>query len=109
MNTRLTNFEPLPASVLFWLEQPKTTMTKIELLEMLTKRAKKFREDRGHYERNKHMHAISEAPPQEVVDAVLTGFINDIGLMQGIDYALYAYDLAKPDDASRNDKTQAPT
>lgn len=77
-------------------------MTRIELLDMLTKRAKKFREDRGHFERNGHMHAIKEAPPQDVVDAVLTGFINDIGIMQGIDYALYAADLAKPDDASQN-------
>ena len=77
-------------------------MTKIELLEMLTKCAKKFREDRGHFERNNHMHAVSEAPPQEAVDAVLTGFINYIGIIQGVDYALYASDLAKPDDASQN-------
>lgn len=70
-------------------------MTKIELLEMLTKRARVFRSDRDHYKRNSHMHAITEAPPQEVVDAVLTGFINDIGVMQGVDYALYARDLAE--------------
>lgn len=70
-------------------------MTKIELLEMLTKRARLFRADRGHFERNSHMHDLKEAPPQEVVDAVLVGFINDIGLMQGVDYALYARDLAQ--------------
>ena len=69
-------------------------MTRIELLEMLTKRAKAFRADRDHFERNAHMHAIKEAPPQDVVDAVLVGFINDIGIMQGVDYALYARDLA---------------
>ena len=75
-------------------------MTKIELLDMLTKCAKKFREDSDHYERNSHMHAISEPPAQEVVDAVLTGFINYVGGRQGVDYALYASDLAKKDDAS---------
>jgi hypothetical protein len=73
-------------------------MTKIELLEMLTNQARKFRADTGHYERNSHMHAIKDAPPQEVVDAVLTGFINAIGIMQGVDYALYASDLAKEAD-----------
>ena len=73
-------------------------MTKIELLEMLTKQARKFRADTGHYARNSHMHAIKDAPPQEVVDAVLTGFINAVGIMQGVDYALYASDLAKDSD-----------
>jgi len=70
-------------------------MSKIELLEMLTKWARLFRSDRVHYQRNSHMHTTTEPPPQEVVDAVLTGFINDIGVMQGVDYALYASDLAK--------------
>lgn len=69
-------------------------MTKLELLEMLTKRARVFRADRDFYKRNAHMHAITNAPPQEVVDAILTGFINDIGVMHGVDYALYARDLA---------------
>lgn len=73
-------------------------MNRIELLEMLTKRAKKFRLDHGHYKRNNHMHDISEAPPQAAIDAVLTGFINDIGIMQGVDYALYASDLEKPEN-----------
>jgi len=70
-------------------------MTKIELLDMLTSRARVIRADREHYKRNSHMHAITEAPPQEVVDAVLAGFINDIGIMQCVDYGLYASDLAK--------------
>jgi len=70
-------------------------MTKIELLEYLTDEAKKFRTDSGHYQRNHHMHAITTAPDQDVVDAVLTGFINHIGISQGVDYALYARDLAE--------------
>lgn len=62
---------------------------------MLTTRAKKFRKDHDHYERNNHMHAIKDAPAQDIIDAVLVGFINDIGIMQGIDYALYASDLSE--------------
>ena len=44
------------------------------------------------------MHNITEAPPQDAIDAVLAGFINDIGIMQGVDYALYASDLEKPEN-----------
>ncbi len=76
-------------------------MTRIELLEFLTREAKKFRADREHFTRNSHMHAIKCAPTQDEVDAVLTGFINHIGLTQCIDYALYASDLAE--DANPND------
>ena len=72
-------------------------MSKIELLDMLTKRARVFRADREHFKRNNHMHDLKEAPPQEVVDAVLVGFINDIGIMQGVDYALYTRDLVAPE------------
>lgn len=68
-------------------------MTAIELLKFLTKRAKEFRLDHDHYKRNAHMHEITDAPSQEVIDAVLVGFINKIGLSQGIDYALYATDI----------------
>ena len=74
-------------------------MTSLELLNKLTREAREFRKDADHYARNRHMHAIGEAPPQEVVDAVLTGFINQIGRNQGVDYALYASDLAKKDDS----------
>ena len=75
-------------------------MNKIELLEFLTKRARAFRADRDHFKRNNHMHDLKEAPPIEVVDAVLTGFINDIGITQGVDYAIYARDLATPENKS---------
>lgn len=74
-------------------------MTTIQLLELLTKHARQFRNDRDHYQRNSHMHSITEAPPQEVVDAVLTGFINHIGTKSCVDYALYASDLSEnPND-----------
>jgi hypothetical protein len=36
-------------------------------------------------------------PKRTDTDAVLTGFINDIGIMQGVDYVLYASDLTKLD------------
>jgi len=60
---------------------------------MLTKNARQFRKDADHYQRNSHMHDLKEAPSQEIVDAVLTGFINHVGLQQGVDYAIYARDL----------------
>lgn len=76
-------------------EKEDIAMNSIEFLEFLTRRAKKFRLDRGHYKRNEHMHRITEPPSQEVIDAVLVGFINDIGISRGIDYALYTTDLEK--------------
>ena len=41
------------------------------------------------------MHAISEPPTQDQIDAVLTGFINRLAGSMGVDYGLYASDLAK--------------
>jgi len=64
---------------------------------MLTEQAKQFRKDVGHYERNAHMYSINEAPSQEAIDAVLVGFINHIGMEQGVDYALYTTDLTTGD------------
>jgi hypothetical protein len=69
-------------------------MTKIELLQMLTDIARDFRNDADHYQRNAHMHTVTECPPQDVIDTILTGFINRVGTRQGVDYALYASDLA---------------
>jgi hypothetical protein len=70
-------------------------MIKRDLLELLTDRARAFRVDRDYFKRNTHMHSITSAPSQDVVDAVLVGFINSFGAFQGVDYALYAEDLAK--------------
>lgn len=76
-------------------------MNRGELLDFLTKRAKEFRKDHAYYERNKHMHDILVAvnpPTQTQIDAVLVGFINHVGVSQGVDYALCARDLAPEDD-----------
>lgn len=77
-------------------------MTKIELLQMMTKGAKQFRADREFFDRNSHLHSIAITPPQDVVDTVLAGFINHIGVLQGLDYALHADELAEPCNANLN-------
>lgn len=81
-------------------------MNKIELLQYLTKSAKSFRADADFYSRNAHMHTIKESHSQEAVDAVLTGFINHIGMNQGVDYGLYASDLAIPEQTLAQCETQ---
>lgn len=68
-------------------------MKNIELLEMLTKNAKEFRKDRDQYTRNAHLHSMTCAPDQGEIDAVLTEFINFVGIQRGVDYALKASDL----------------
>ncbi len=70
-------------------------MTVVALVDLLIAQAKTFRADANYFERNKHMHDLSERPDDAVIDAVLSGFINHIGIFQGIDVALYASDLAK--------------
>lgn len=70
-------------------------MRAIELLENLTEHAKKFRLDHDYYKRNAHIHGKIDIPSQEVIDAILVGFINDIGISNGIGYALYVSDLKK--------------
>lgn len=54
---------------------------KIDLLNFLTDSARVFRKN------------FSEN--QEIVDCVLTGFINSVGMEMWVDYALYSSDLAK--------------
>ena len=71
-------------------------MNKIQLLEYLTKQAKRYRADRDSICRNSDMLLISGPLEQDVIDSVLTDFINAVGMHQGIDYALYASDLSKP-------------
>ena len=68
-------------------------MTKLQMLDYLTGMAKRFRSDTGAIMRNSHMHAATEEPPPALVDAVLVGFVNAIGINQGVDYGLYARDL----------------
>lgn len=71
-------------------------MTKIQLLEYLTRIAKKYRS--GCSEsifRNNHMNEIKEEVhvSQNLIDAILTDFINVVGVDQGVDYGLYSRDL----------------
>jgi hypothetical protein len=69
-------------------------MTKLELLDMLTEYARDFRSDSGHYTRNGHLHrSLTQPPTQPQIDAVLVGFINYVGVAQGVDYALHDYHL----------------
>ncbi len=70
-------------------------MLRRDLLDLLTDEAREFRKDRGHFTRNRHMHLVWEAPHQDVVDAVLVGFINAVAARQGVDYGLYAVDLSR--------------
>ena len=68
-------------------------MTRIELLEMLKNCAIKYRQDTNSVSRNKHLTNLSEEPSQEIKDAVLTDFINYVGMFQGVDYALAVEDI----------------
>ena len=73
-------------------------MTALDLLNLLTNCAKDYREDaQVSLERNNHMNEIEpgEVVQQRIIDAVLVGFINNIGAKHGIDYALYTPDLKK--------------
>lgn len=72
-------------------------MQNVELLDLLVRQAKKYRSDAWKSVRlNKHMNDVSkddQEPPQHVVDALLTDFINRVGMSMGVDYALYTKDL----------------
>lgn len=70
-------------------------MTRGELLEFLTARAKEFRKCENIIVRNKHLTGINTPIPKSEVDGVLVAFINYIGIHQGIDYALDFTDLNK--------------
>ena len=70
-------------------------MTRGELLDFLTERAKEFRKDKLQISRNVHLTGIDEniLPTSDQIDGVLVAFINYIGITQGIDYALSIEDL----------------
>ena len=72
-------------------------MTKAELLEYLTKEAKKLRKDPDFISNNKHLTGIDESdmPTAAQIDGVLVAFINYVGMSQCIDYALSVDDLKK--------------
>jgi hypothetical protein len=73
-------------------------MTKIDLLNMLTRDAKVYRKDAAKsIIRNRHMNTCpsNQIIDPVLVDALLTDFINYVGAVQGVDYALYTSDLNK--------------
>lgn len=75
-------------------------MTKAELLKFIEKRAKEYRKDCiDSINRNKHMNELRGefSLDQNSIDAILTDFVNYIGIHQGIDYAMYTEDLRKED------------
>jgi len=83
-------------------------MTRGELLQLLTKEAKRYRRTAlSSIERNKHMNNVSRRDllylkknPQltrRMIDALLVDFINTVGVGQCIDYALYTKHLKSTD------------
>ena len=72
-------------------------MTRIELLNYLTKEAKEFRKDTNAISRNEHLTGVdsTHAPSAQQIDGVLVAFINHIGISQCVDYALSFSDLDK--------------
>lgn len=72
-------------------------MTRGELLEFLTKRAKEFRKDKLQISRNVHLTGIDEniLPTSDQIDGILVAFINYVGIHQGINYALSFKDFEK--------------
>jgi len=71
-------------------------MTKIQLLEYLTRIAKEYRLDcASSVSRNRHMNETKDEceVDQKTVDAILVDFINYIGVDQHVDYGLYSKDL----------------
>ncbi len=79
-------------------------MTKIDLLEMLTRIAREHRLDaNASLTRNDHMHVWREGDlEQTAIDALLTDFINKVATFQGVDYALYSKDLSDPENRERD-------
>lgn len=81
-------------------------MTRGELLDFLTKEAKKYREEALSFiERNQHMNNLSQDDflefkrdrqrTQRLIDALLVDFINVIGTCQCLDYGLYTKHINK--------------
>ena len=72
-------------------------MTRIELLEYLTKEAKALSQKPSFISNNQHLTGISESdmPSEEQINGILVAFINFVGLNQGVDFALSFKDLKK--------------
>ena len=72
-------------------------MTRGEMLEFLTARAKEFRKCESLIYKNEHLTGINEhtMPRAFQIDGILVAFINYVGISQCIDYALDVNDLDK--------------
>lgn len=73
-------------------------MTRGELAEFLSAKAKKFAPTAKECcVRNRHMNNATEDQirdtPQEVVDAIVVAFVNEVMGSQGIDLGLYSDDV----------------
>lgn len=82
----------------------KHSMTRGELLNLLTEEAKKYRKEAlFSIECNRHMNNLSSKDisklrkeqelTQRLIDALLVSFINRVGLGQHLDYGLYTKHL----------------
>ena len=74
-------------------------MRTVEMLELLTKRAKEYVKDEVSVARNSHMNELEPDVriDRKVLEAVVVDFINFVGRKNGVDYALYAKDLHEED------------
>ena len=70
-------------------------MTRGELLDYLTKEAKRFTSSTSFICMNEHLTGVSakDMPNKQQIDGVVVAFINYIGMSLGIDYALNSNDL----------------
>ena len=76
-------------------------MNKIDLADLLIKRAKEYSKDaQNSLVRNNHMNEIEEGEvvQQRIIDAVIVDYINFIGNKMCMDIALYTEDLKKEKD-----------
>ena len=73
----------------------KEIMNTLELLELLKRIAKEYRQDCvASLARNRHMNQGFCEVDQKTVDAILVDFINKVGTSHSVDYALYTKDLS---------------
>jgi hypothetical protein len=83
--------------------------TKKELMDYLENEAKHFRtECKASLKRSKHMHNIKplkiiDGLTQEMIDAILAMFLNNIGTSQGLDLGLYTHYLQEDHDMVADD------
>jgi TusA-related sulfurtransferase len=75
-------------------------MTRGELCQMLENVAKEYRVDcNDSIKRDKHMHNYKGRKiNQDIIDAILVGFINRVALWQGLDLGLYTHYLKDKND-----------